>query len=442
MKTNSIKKVLSCVLGSMLAFATVGCGGGGNDSGSETVELTIGVVNQPIEVKILNAFIKAYQEQPGNENKKIKVTKITDNYDTWVQRQLYVDKLPDMIQVYDYSSEFWTYMNMLQPISDYMGRDGIKESDYYSSVIEMAKSKAGDNKMYWVPRDYNKVVVCYNTKMFELAGIEKPSDDWTFEQFEDVCEQLLAAKDAITDYSGSPYFWPADMRLQWAASYYPVISSYGGGLIDKENEKAFKNLDAVKKGFDYYLSYADRDLCVTTDDTTDAFANKQAAMIFTSRPDVPTYDQYLDGEIDFASFPILSDATETSYIGMGCTGYGITDSCPDEKKDLAWDFLKFVMSKEGQNAFSKTGSGIPMLKSLAEDPEAEFRKVYEGKNNDAFVKFAERDIPMNYMRGFKPNKQLGIYSYINANLLTSFVTAKDRAKCYEDTISQLEKTFQ
>lgn len=441
MKTNSIKKVLSCVFGFLLAFTAVGCVGNSGDS-SGSVELTIGVVNQPSEVKIINSFIKAYKEQPGNENKKIKVTKITDNYDTWVQRQQYVNKLPDMIQVYDYSSEFWTYMNMLQPISDYMERDGIKESDYYSSVIEMAKSKAGDNKMYWVPRDYNKVVVCYNTKMFELAGIEKPSDDWTFEQFEDVCEQLLAAKDAITDYSGSPYFWPADMRLQWAASYYPVISSYGGGLIDKENKKAFENIDAVKKGFDYYLSYVDRDLCVTTDDTTDAFANKQAAMIFTSRPDVPTYNQYLDGEIDFVSFPTLSDATETSYIGMGCTGYGITDSCSDKKKELAWDFLKFVISKEGQNAFSKTGSGIPMLKSLAEDPNAEFRKVYEGKNNDAFVKFAERDIPMNYMRGFKPNKQLSIYSYINANLLSSFVTAKDRAKCYEDTIKQLEKTFQ
>ena len=66
MKTNSIKKVLSCIFGFLLAFAAVGCGGGGNDSGSETVELTIGVVNQPIEVKILNAFIKSYQEQPGN----------------------------------------------------------------------------------------------------------------------------------------------------------------------------------------------------------------------------------------------------------------------------------------------------------------------------------------------------------------------------------------
>lgn len=440
MKAKTMTKVLSCALCAMMAFAAVGCGGDGGSS--ETAELTIGVVNQPSEIKIINAFVKAYKEQPGNEEKKIKVTKITDNYDTWVQRQQYVNKLPDMIQVYDYSSEFWTYMNMLQPISEYMARDGIQESDYFASVIEMAKSKAGDNKMYWVPRDYNKVVVCYNTKMFEIAGIEKPSDTWTFEQFEAVCQQLLAAKDDITEYSGSPYFWPADMRLQWAASYYPVISSYGGGLIDKENGTAFKNLDAVKKGFDYYLSYADRDLCVTTDDTTDAFSNKQAAMIFTSRPDVPTYAQYLGGEIDFVSFPTLSDATETSYIGMGCTGYGITDSCPDAKKELAWDFLKFVLSKEGQNAFSKTGSGIPMLKSLAEDPNAEFRKAYEGKNNDAFVQFAERDLPMNYMKGFKPNKQLGIYSYINANLLTSFVSAKDRAKCYTDTISQLEKTFQ
>ena len=39
-----------------------------------------------------------------------------------------------------------------------------------------------------------------------------------------------------------------------------------------------------------------------------------------------------------------------------------------------------------------------MLKALAEDSEAEFKKAFEGKNNEAFVKFSERDIPMNYMR--------------------------------------------
>ena len=425
-----------------MCLLLLGMAGCNKNEDSTKEELTIGVVNNAQEVKVLNAFITAYKAKPGNENKRIKIVKITDNYDSWLQRQQYVDKLPDLLQVYDYSSEFWTNMNLLVPISDYMARDGVKESDYFDSVIEMAKSKEGDDNMYWVPRDYNKVVVCYNTKIFEIAGIEKPSDDWTFDTFEDICERLLAAKAQITEYSGSPYFWPADMRLQWAASYYPVISSYGGGLIDKENNKAFANLNAVKKGFNYLLSYVDKGYCVTTDDTTDAFSNKQTAIIFTSRPDVPTYNQYLGGEVDFASFPILADATENSYIGMGCTGYGITESCAESKREFAWDFLKFIMSKEGQNAFGKTGSGIPMLKSLAEDPNAEFRKVYADKNNDAFVKYSERDIPMNYMKGFKPNKQLGIYSYINTNLLTSFIRATDLEKCYNDVIVELEKTFQ
>ena len=61
MKTNSIKKVLSCVFGFLLAFTAVGCGGNSGDS-SDSVELTIGVVNQPSEVKIINSFIKAYKE--------------------------------------------------------------------------------------------------------------------------------------------------------------------------------------------------------------------------------------------------------------------------------------------------------------------------------------------------------------------------------------------
>ena len=434
MKNRFFTKIICCLLCALFTFGLVSCK-------KKEQSLTIGVVDKGAEVKIVNAFIKAYKAQPGNEDKQIKVVKITDNYDTWVQRQQYAKTLPDVMQVYDYSSEFWTYMGMLKPISEYMVRDGIKESDYYSSIIEMAKSKVGDDKMYWVPRDYNKVIVCYNTEMFDIAGIEKPSDDWTFDQFKQVCERLLEKKDEITEYSGSPYFWPADMRLQWQASYYPIVSSYGGALIDKENGTAFKNPDAVKKAFDYYLSYVDQGLCVTLDDTVDAFVNKQSAMIFMSRPDVPEYEKYLEGKIDFVSFPTLSDAVGTSYIGMGCTGYGITTNCSNEKTELAWDFLKFVMSKEGQNAFSKTGSGIPMLKSLAEDPQAEFRKVYPDKNNDAFVKFSERDIPMNYMRGFKPNKQLGIYSYINVNLLSSFINAKDRTECFNTTKTELEKTF-
>lgn len=438
----NLKRLIALLLSLTLTLGAVGCGAKEGTS-EDTQTLTVAVTADDVEVKIMSAFIKAYKEQPGNENKEIKIVKINDNYDSWINKQLYVEQLADIIQIYDYSSEFWTNFELLKPISSYMERDGISEDDYYASVIEMAKSKEGDDSMYWVPRDYNKVVVCYNTKMFELAGIEKPSDDWTFDDFYNTCKKLQAAEEKIKDYTKLTKFWPADMNLNWTATYYPVIKSYGGGLIDKENNAVFENIDAVKKGFSYLMKYADEGLSVTTDDATAPFVNKQCAMMFTSRPNIPEYYDYLEGEIDFVSLPTLSDV-ETSYIGMGCTGYGITRLCPDEKMELAWDFLKFIISEEGQNAFSKTGSGIPALKSLAGDENATYRTVYEGLNHDAFIKFPERDIPMNYMKGFLPTKQLGIYSYINYNLLSTFIkaTGDDREARYQEFKTELEKKFE
>lgn len=431
----------SLLLSLCMSVAVTGCGGNADDDPNT---LTIAVQSDNVEQEIIRTLIRAYKQQPGNEDKEISVVRITGNYDTWINNQLYVDRMADIIQIFDYSSEFWTNYGLLAPISEYMERDGLQESDYFESVIEMAKSGT-DGQMYWVPRDYNKVAVVYNTEMFRIAGIDTStlSDGWTFDDLRTICGQLKAAETQIKEeYSHLSSFWPIDMNLNWAAVYYPVIKSYGGELIDKENAKAFGNLDAVKQGFNLLLGYADEGLAVPPDESGAPFANKQCAMMFTSRPNIPDYYEALDGAIDFLSFPAIS-GVETSYIGMGCTGYGMTTSCPDSKKELAWDFLKFIMSEEGQEAFCASGSGIPMLVSLAEDPDAAYRTVYEGLNHDAFIEYSARDLSMNYMKGFRPEKQLGIYSYIKNNLLISFFKAKgdDREAYYATFAASLEERF-
>ena len=84
-----------------------------------------------------------------------------------------------------------------------------------------------------------------------------------------------------------------------------------------------------------------------------------------------------------------------------------------------------------------------MLVSLAEDPDAAYRTVYEGLNHDAFIEYSARDLSMNYMKGFRPEKQLGIYSYIKNNLLISFFKAKgdDREAYYATFAASLEERF-
>ncbi len=438
-----IKKILAAALAATICVTCfVGCGGSSGNKG-DSATLTIAVVSEKDEVNIINKLIDGYKKSEGNENKKIEVTKITTGLDNWLSKGIYAKTLTDMVQVYDFSSEYWTYKGVYRSISDLINRDDFNTDDYFASSMEIAKSGQNSDDYYWLPRDYNKVVVCYNKDIFEFAGVDAPSDDWTMEQFVSVCQKLKKKSAAIKEEFGIEDFYPAQMKTEWYAVYYPFIKTYGGDLFDLENNEAFKNFDKVTKALDTLLRYSDEGYTVSPDESeTDAFGAGQAAMVFTSRPSVQSYVRTLeDVDLDFASVPRITDgeAGVPSYIGMGCTGYAITTSCSEEKLELAWDFLKYVVSEAGQEVIGATGSGVPVLKSLADSKTSAWRQaVNENANHDAFVKYPERDLPMNYLKGVKVAKHTTINEKLVSMMSTFYVETGDRKEAYKKLKSDLE----
>ncbi|MCD8286067.1 MAG: hypothetical protein LUD50_02425, partial [Clostridia bacterium] len=109
-------------------------------------------------------------------------------------------------------------------------------------------------------------------------------------------------------------------------------------------------------------------------DRTGNFNNGTVFMDVVSRPVAYTYSLTMreDGQpyIDFLPFPAED-------IGAGCSGYGILNVHADETqevdgvtktvKDLCWDFIKFVISEEGQETTGAVGFTQPILKSLEEN---------------------------------------------------------------------------
>lgn len=432
-----LKKLLVLILSlSLLIIGFTGCG---NDN-SNNNKISIAVVGDKVERNIIKTLSDAFLEKEENKDVEIELVDINSAYDTFVVNNIYTKTLPEIISVYDFSAEYWTFANLLRPISDLMTRDGIDESLYFESAMSMARS-GSDNQYYWFPRDYNKVVVCYNTAIFEFCGIEKPSDDWTMSDFKEVCRQLKEKTNEIKAEFNIRKFWPVEMELNWQAVYYPYIKSYGGDLFDFENGTTFKNLDKVKKAVNVLLEYADEPnddypglgYAFPPDNNAKAFANGQSAMIFTSRPNVQRYAPNVDNKVDFVSMPTIEDReTEVSYIGMGCTGYGITSNCPEEKLEIAWRFLKYVISEEGQEVFGATGSGVPVIKSLAnEKSSAWMNYISSDLNHEAFIKFPERDLAMNYMKGFKVSKQLAILKALEGKFLKDIYEEDDRDSFYE-----------
>ena len=423
--------------------------------------ISIAVVSDKAEYDTILNFINKYKAIPGNEGKKFKPIKMT-NYNDYINNSFMYDELADIVQVYDFSCEYFTNADLdgigtslLQPISEYMQRDGIKESDFYESIIEMTKCKTGSNEMYWVPRDYNKVVCAYNKDIFDIAEVEYPSANWTWADFVHICNELETKASIIKQqYSGSATFFPVDMNLDFTAVYYPILKSYGVDLIDKETKTCFGNipekLNTAKEAWAKLLDMADDKLAAPPGGSQIPFTNKQAAMMFMVRPNLPTYVSSLgEKAIDFVSLPTYDDLLpgQKSLIGMGCSGYGMTTACPNSKKEAVWDFLKFIISEDGQNAFSESGAGIPCLKKLATDPNAVFKQYMVSEDNhpnhDAFIDYPERDVPMNFMKGFEVDKQLMIEKFIKDRTLKNFYEAKGAArdKYYTDYKTEMEKIW-
>ncbi len=443
-----VKKILAAALALTICTTCLvgyGCSSGRKD---DPTTLTIAVAGDNDEIKIIEKFIEGYNSVEGNENKKITYVPINDQggYETWMNKQQYANTLPDMVQVYDFSSAYWTFKKAFRSLSDLMERDGFKTSDYYDASMKIAQSGQGDDDdYYWLPRDYNKVVVCYNTEIFEYAGIETPSDDWTMEDFEKVCKTLSEKSKDIKNKFNKSAFYPAQMKTEWEAVYYPFIKTYGGDLFDIEKTEAFKNYDKVTKALDTLLYYSDEDYTVSPDKSdSDPFASGQAAMVVTSRPKVQSYSSKLNGKIDFVSMPIITDGEDgvPSYIGMGCTGYAITTSCSEEKLDFAWDFLKYIVSEAGQEVFGATGSGVPVLKSLAESETSAWRQFISADlNHEAFVKYSERDLPLSYLQGVPVAKQMVIKTSLSS-MMSTLYTAPDREEEYRLFKQDLDKKLQ
>jgi len=441
-----IKKLicLTMCLGIIVgALSLTACGDNKKNEGTPG-EITVAVMNNSNEVTSANLFKQAYLKK--YPDRKVNIVKITDTIDNWIVTQKRADNIPDIIQVYDYSAGYWTANNLYYPISDLMTRDGLNEADYFDAIMDIAKS-GSDGKVYWAPRDYNKTVVAYNTDIFAAAGVAEPTDDWTWTDFVNTCRQLKANEAAIKAATGQTVFYPVDANLNWEAVYYPAIKSYGGDIIDKEAGTAIKNKDAFVKGVTKLLDLADEGLSKPPSEDTVPFSNLQCAMQICVRPDTVSYANNLrksDGTVpmDFVSMPAYDDAeVTTSYIGMGCTGYGITTSCSEANREYAWDFLKIILTEEGQNLFSSTGAGFPVIKSMAYDENAVYRSFIPGANHEAFYKFPERDLPMNYLAGFKPKAHLDIREVLTDTMLKGAYRADNRSAFYTELEARLNNAI-
>ncbi len=173
--------------------------------------------------KDLDAIVKAFEK--ANPNITVQVQNVAyADYFTKLQTAVAAGSAADAFEL-DYQ-DFVSYQNSgaLAPIT------GVDSSLYRKSLWD-AFTVGG--KQYGLPEDFSDVVLFYNKTLFQKAGVDLPTADWTWK------DETAAAK-KLTDKAKG--IW-GDFQPITYNEFYKALAQAGGQFLNADKTKATFNTE-------------------------------------------------------------------------------------------------------------------------------------------------------------------------------------------------------
>ncbi|MBR2883206.1 MAG: sugar ABC transporter substrate-binding protein [Clostridia bacterium] len=224
--------------------------------------------------------------------------------------------------------------------------------------------KDAEGKVWGVPHAINTVALYYNEELFDKAGLEYPSENWTWDDMLDAAKKLTTPKDKNGISSVYGFGLASSMTLGW----YPVILANGGSPLNADKTKSNfndpKTVAGVKKFEEIVKSGVTPPLpwYSTQGGALAAFYQGKLAMTFMQGSSVQAVAEN-NPELKFnvAEMPIGWDGERrTIYVP---NVWVVNGRSSEAKQEAAWKWLQFYLSEETQLKLAETRlGGFPINK--------------------------------------------------------------------------------
>ena len=356
MKKSILKQSMVVLLVLMLLLSMVGCG-----VNKETV-LTIGVYsgsywNTPNGncYQILDDAIAMFQQShPG-----VMVEYVSGipagSYSEWLTEQILKGKEPDLYFVLPEDFDLLVSSGALAQLDARIEADPeFDTSAYYEACLLSGQFKGSQ---YALPHESVPTIMFVNKTLLEANGIAMPDDDWTWEDFYNICEQ-------ITDVDSHQYG-------VHGYSWLDAMHSNGASLFSEDGRSCYlaeetvlqavqfaKQLEALNGGY----NVSARDF----DEGRVAFQPLLYSEYRAYQPYPWRVKKYSAFQWDCVSMPAGPSGSNISELHTMMLGI----SSRTRHEDLAWEFCKLLsVNEDVQRQLYTYSHGISPLPAVAEDPE-------------------------------------------------------------------------
>lgn len=297
-----------------------------------------------------------------------------------------------------------------KPTKNYTGSFRSDDLDANSDGKESNKNYSPYG-LYYAPRDYNKPAILCNTHLFaeldkeyemvykKVAGVaEMPADyvttsarlaaivagnDW--DEMTDlyafarmIAERMVYIINNEKDDRDIPTKWSQraalNLFVEWEPTYTTLMNDMGVDLIGDDGSLNIAPVEKFKALHDGLFPQDNEEVAGVMTTTNDgiSFSSGKLFMTVCSRPVVLGYGDtfrqvYGDTHLETIQFPVKDIAAGNSgyaisrvWEGKGVTVNGVYKSY----SEISWDFIKYIITEEGQEVAGQTGLNIPVLKKL------------------------------------------------------------------------------
>ncbi len=224
-----------------------------------------------------------------------------------------------------------------------------------------------DGHIYEVPWKGNPIMLQYNTRLINEAGVTLPLKYSGF---------LNAAKKLTRDTNGDGQIdrWmldpsPTDDWFQRFFDFYAFyIAASGGQTLFNGNDIDFENSAAVEV-FRFWENGYSNSYFPKTIFTYDAFLNEEIAFNITGPWNIAYADKNKrdDFEYDFTPIPVPDNYEGPVYTYRDVKDITIFSNTSNPRE--AWEFVKFMISKKNDLLLLELCSQVPLRKDLLIDPD-------------------------------------------------------------------------
>jgi len=337
------------------------CTGGSDDGGSPSAEpsgpvtLTFWHGYTDVEADSLNALLDEWNA----DHPDIQVKPLFVNNDKALQKltvALQGGEPPDITYQYGSSLASVAAAPGLVDLTDWVKTPDVDWEDFIPGAREAATV---DGKVLGIPALVDNLALVYNKDLFDQAGLDYPTPDWTW-------DDLRAAAKALTDPAEKRFgfAYPMDASEDSVWHWDPLLWQKGGSILTEDGSKAAFNSPEGVEALELFAGMAVDDKSVYLDIQNSAytslFNNGRIGMLET-------------GPWDLASFPDVDYGVE---ILPGFDGDHQTIAGPDMwcvfdngggRKEAALEFLQWLTAAEQVQKEDLATGHLPIRLSVADD---------------------------------------------------------------------------